>query len=791
MRLTKLRLIALLLAGCTAVPEPPPEAPEPTPAGSGAQPFLTKEEKLSPDQENLDYQFNSVLDSLENGQINARLAAERLEQISQVAFEKGFLDQAVKMRFGYANLLRGQGNYKESIHVLLGIRKIAQDNRLYTDEAGALNQMGQILGPKLKQWEKALKSFEDAWAVYFESPPTVSETVLSTAGSSATDGYLIFTILGNIGMCQGRLGNFEMGEKRLLEAIDLQRQLDDQRNLHIRWGELANVYFLEADYARAVEAYKTALDILGDKVGPAEATWFNNLAIALTEAEDWPEAERFHGLAHSLGIADQPGSQAYWSWAAGRIAASKGLFDEAEKLYVQAIQQGRENPAIQWSANADLGRLLAPYNWERSRRRFGQAIALIDQAQKELLENENRIFFFSRLIRLFQDYVEILVEHGEEEEALRIVESSRARILTGKLDLASPDPLPAIDYRNLAQPGTAYLSYWLAPQASYLWMVSQSEVKLFELPPKDEIEQRVGRYSEEGEWDTQAGNWLYDRLLSPAKAQISAMDRIVVIPDGALHFLNFETLPMPDSQGCGSPCYFIEEEAAVSVAPSLYSSKMREEASPASENSLLLFGNPVRPGDPPLPHAEDEISFISELFDGWQLLSLQQNQATPRSFLDLGAKDGFRLIHIASHAVDNPSNPLQSYISLSPEPGGESKLYARDLLSGSSGTLLQADLVTLSACGTAGRRALGGEGLVGLSWAFLLAGARHVVATLWEAGDKAAFEIMKVFYRRVQAGEPYDQALRHAKLRLVRLERGNLHKPQYWGAFQLHAQPSR
>ena len=767
MRLTKLILFILLLPGCGATPEAPQEArPATAPAVPKPPSQVNEQERvLNPVQQGI----LKGLESLDTSLIGEQ--AQLLKRLHREAQQEGVAELAARTSYLLGNRLASQGRFEAALEVYGQVRAFARDNQDVHHEAAALNGVGQILGPRQHRWEEALAVFQQGLGVYGDD--------LQTARQSPGEGILIAIIMGNVGMCHGRLGDFDLGEKRLLEAIDIQQQINNLSDLNIRLGELGNIYFLKGDYAQAAERYKESLDL---EIDP---TWANNLAITLTQLDDWQEAEQFHRLAQERGITDQPGSQAYWSWAGGRIAVAKGALDEAERLYRQALRQAEGNPSVQWSAHADLGRLLAAYDWSRSRQHFEQAIALIDEAQQALEEEQNQLLFFSRLIRFFQDYVEVLLERGDSEEALRIVESSRARILTGKLELAELNLPPAIDYRSLAQPGRAYLSYWLAPQASYLWLVSQKEVKLFELPPKDEIEQRIGGYSEKGGWDLEAGSWLYDKLLSPVAAKLSEMDRIVVIPDGDLHFLNFETLPLP-AASAPRPRYFIEE-ATVSVAPSLYSGNGSARPLSAHHNALLLVGNPVRPGDPPLPLAEEEMKAISEIFNGWRQQTLQQDEATPKAFLALEAKDKFRLIHIASHAVDNPSNPLQSYISLSPGEDGVSRLFAKDLLSSLSEPLLQAELVTLSACGTAGGRVLGGEGLVGLSWAFLMAGARNVVATLWEAGDKAAFEIMKDFYRRIRAGEPYEKALRQAKLRLVRLEKGNLHKPEYWGPFQLHS----
>jgi CHAT domain-containing protein len=98
---------------------------------------------------------------------------------------------------------------------------------------------------------------------------------------------------------------------------------------------------------------------------------------------------------------------------------------------------------------------------------------------------------------------------------------------------------------------------------------------------------------------------------------------------------------------------------------------------------------------------------------------------------------------------------------------------------------LTADLVTFSACSGVGLRTYSGEGLVGFSWAFLRAGARNVVAGLWDVNDQSTAILMDTLYAELAAGKRPADALRTAKLSLI-ANPGNLHKPYYWAPFQLY-----
>jgi CHAT domain-containing protein len=145
--------------------------------------------------------------------------------------------------------------------------------------------------------------------------------------------------------------------------------------------------------------------------------------------------------------------------------------------------------------------------------------------------------------------------------------------------------------------------------------------------------------------------------------------------------------------------------------------------------------------------------------------------------------DQFAYIHFVAHGTASRLDPLDSAVVLSPPPQDPEnfKLYARDIMR----YPLHARLVTISACYGSGLRAYAGEGLVGLSWAFLRAGSHNVIGALWEINDAFTPLLMDRLYAELQAGSSPDAALRTAKLSLINSP-GVYRKPLYWGGFQLY-----
>src|SRR5262245_13884916 len=136
------------------------------------------------------------------------------------------------------------------------------------------------------------------------------------------------------------------------------------------------------------------------------------------------------------------------------------------------------------------------------------------------------------------------------------------------------------------------------------------------------------------------------------------------------------------------------------------------------------------------------------------------------------------MIHFAAHGLANRTNPLDSAVILSPQSGAF-LLYAHDIAEQS----LHAQVVTIASCRSAGAKSYPGEGLLGLAWAFLRAGADEVIAALWDVADQSTAEIMTTLYAGLAAGKTPAEALHTAKVAMAR-PTGPFRNPYYWGAFQ-------
>ena len=204
--------------------------------------------------------------------------------------------------------------------------------------------------------------------------------------------------------------------------------------------------------------------------------------------------------------------------------------------------------------------------------------------------------------------------------------------------------------------------------------------------------------------------------------------------------------------------------------------------------TLLLLGNAISPNPdyPDLRKAAAEMEIVEKHFPPAEQHAFARERANPAAYLD-SKPEQFSYIHFVAHGTASRTNPLDSAIVLSKtglsKAGAEDdsfKLYARDIIHHP----LRAELVTISTCYGAGSRAYSGEGLVGLSWAFLRAGAHNVIGALWEVSDVSTPGLMDELYAGLKNGKRPEAALRAAKLSLLR--GGSFAKPFYWAPFQLY-----
>jgi CHAT domain-containing protein len=327
------------------------------------------------------------------------------------------------------------------------------------------------------------------------------------------------------------------------------------------------------------------------------------------------------------------------------------------------------------------------------------------------------------------------------------------------------------------------LAYWISEQESYLWVLNGTQFQLFRLPDKQKIDTEIDAYTREirEHADTQGsahGQALYEMLVKPAEKFLPLNAKVIIVPNRSLYKLNFESLVVPGK----SPHYWIED-AVLENASSIALLTEAKHRPTAGSKKVLLMGAPLEVTDefPTLRFAGDEIRAVERHFSRAQKTIVAGKDATPSAYRAIHPGD-YQFIHLVTHGTPNQVSPLDSAIILSMDEDKSFKLYARDI---KDIRPLRADLVTISACYSAGRKTFSGEGLVGLAWAFMRAGAHQVVAALWDVDDSVMPKLMDDFYGELDRHKSAAEALRFAKLAVLHSK--DFHrKPYYWASLQLY-----
>lgn len=720
---------------------------------------------------------------------------------------------ALRSRQAYlrARLLVAQGRLREAGDVLDHARQLnSSDQDTALDIVALLGQvqmrLGQwtaaesVLRSVVSEADKAGDQFHEARALNdlgmgrfvrnrFDEALPLFERALSFTHLENLSIYAV--ALYNAGMCYARLGEFDRAIAVQQRAIRINESGGSRVYFEEALGELGNTYVQQGDSRKSLPYLNQALAVATESSLRANASartdaavWAGNLASAYIALGNWDDGERSNDRARALNLADPTRNATVYTLNAAEIAAGRGRWDDAARLFNDALLSPDRTPWNEWTAHAGLASVaIAQHRTDLASRHFEAALDIIEKTRADLLQTDYKLTFLTRLIRFYQAYVDALMDQGQVARALEVADSSRARVLAARQSGTSPPRASAAALQRLArQTGTVWLSYWLAPARSYLWVVDGSGIKCFTLPSASEIEPLVRAHqsaianaaADPLASSNTAGYELHRTLVQPAARSLPVGASVVIVPDGPLHALNFETLPVSAPQR-----HYWIEDVEIQVAPSLAGLEPAH-STKSTDRSLLLIGNPTpRPPDyPSLRYATREMTGIAHHFDQSHVQTFDSDRASPAAY-ENAHPDQFAFVHFTAHATANVESPLDSAVILSGPDSGY-KLYARDV----ADRPLHADLVSVSACRSAGERAFSGEGLVGFAWAFLRAGARRVVAGLWDVDDRSTATLMDRLYDRMTAGERPESALRAAKLELIH-QAGSSSKPYYWAPFEL------
>jgi len=666
------------------------------------------------------------------------LATELYKKSLQVAREQGdtFLEASDLLNIGLVELL--QEHYDEAVASLNGATDFAKPIQARSVLQAALGNLG-VAYFHLGDFEKALSNF------------TQAEKEARETGAT----YYQVKWLWNAGSSNYELGRLDDAKTYYEQSLKAATAINAHEEIAGTNTELAMLLFKEGHFDLAKSYCDEAIR---------------------AAAESTDKSAKLEPL-----------------YVQALLAARTANGQNAEKMLLQVHEQSLGTPYLLWDIEDALGTYYRDkHQSAKARRWYGQSIQTFE-AQRDSVKNEElKLPFFGNGDALYRDYADFLISSRQQDEALRLLDFGRARTLEEGLGTTKRGSATfQTDFNPQAvarRHNATILFYSLGPEKSYLWAVTANHTALFLLPKKQEIESHVLSYQRailksidavrEANVD---GRYLYDTIVAPAASMIPLGTKVFIIPDGGLNGLNFETLLKPSAE----KLHYWIEDVTLTNANSIRLLSRLEPTPSNDENNLLLIGNPIASGSEfeRLPNAPTEVEDIRKHFRADYETLLTQADAVPSAY---GAvkPDRFEYIHFVAHGTASRLSPLDSAVVLTaPAAHPEDyKLYAREIVHHP----LHARLVTISSCYGSGLRAYAGEELVGLSWAFLRAGAHNVIAALWEVNDASTPQLMDQLYGSLERGSEPDEALRTTKLAMMHSD-GVTRKPMYWAAFQLYA----
>ncbi len=599
--------------------------------------------------------------------------------------------------------------------------------------------------------------------------------------------------LGNMGWALYKLGDAEKALQMFVDAAKQAEKLADVTD-QVKWLTSAGYIYMDArNFQVAEKSFQQSLE-LARQINSREDIINSLIALAFVSEQTGKldDAKRYADEALTKAREDNNGrDQVYPRLIQGRISARSNDAAAAEGAFNE-VAQSQDCPVfLKWEAERSLARLYEDEGqFDAANREYKTALDTFETARSELKHEDSRLPFLTNASRVYDDYIHFLMARGRKDEALQVADFSRGRTLAEGLGLLQKEtsfkPV-SVDAPGVARrAGATIFFYWLGEKESYLWAITPQKTVLFTLPPGAEIDAAAQRYRQDlgGPRDVLEsadgdGQYLYHTLIAPAQSLLKKDAKVLIIPDGSLNNLNFETLLVPDPK-----LHYWIEDVTLADASSLRILGAAAADKQKRDRSLLLVGDSVAPSDryPQLAQAGAQMESVARHFPASGEKILTRKDATPSAYLGSNP-ERFSYIHFVAHGTASRLSPLDSAIVLSKDSAADDsfKLYARDIIRHP----LRAELVTVSACYSAGERSYTGEGLVGLSWAFLRAGAHNVIAALWDATDAPTEQLMDKFYDELNQGAAPDAALRAAKLSL--LHHSGFHNPYYWAPFQLYA----
>ncbi len=601
---------------------------------------------------------------------------------------------------------------------------------------------------------------------------------------------------GNLGFLYAEIRDFPNAGKNTEAAEKIASRLNILQDEQLWLLDLGNFQQIQGQSGAAEASYQRALAIarqLGNN--QTAVTCLRNLTGLKLKAEQLDAAAKYSQEAKELAPTGE--NLLFWQLNDATLSEKRGAYAAAENTLRTLLQQveppkpddGMSSYRLIWAIQLELARAsVAQKKFDEAEHWFQSSIATMEKASASMQREVFRTAMLDN-IPVFDDYVAFLVSRKQTAKALQIAQMGRAKTLMQGLGISEQRQDPKIWLAKvqsfLRQQKAVILSYFASENECYLWTITPTDIRLSPLGIRGpDLDSLIGSYRQEilNHFEMEASpsaKKLFQVLVQPASDLTPKGTHVIIVADSRIYSVNFETLIVTQ----GAARYWIDD-VDVDNASSIDLLIAGRRRGTTTAKGLLLMGAavPVDPRFPALPHAAEEMQSVSKHFAASDVKSFSGPDATPHAYIS-SSPNHYKYIYLATHGTSNAVEPLESAIILSPDSQGSFKLFARDIMD--QKLKLNADLVTISACEGAGTNVQSLEGLLGLEWAFMRAGAHQVVAALWNVDDAVTPKLMDDFYSELSKGTSTAEALRSAKRAM--LHSGGFHShPYYWAPLQLY-----
>ena len=690
------------------------------------------------------------------------------------------------------------GEYQQALDYLQEALTISRAIGDRAGEGTTLNNIGEIYRAT-GEYQQALKFYQETL------------TIAKAIGDRAGEG----TALNNIGLVYQAPKEYQKALDSLQEALTIHREVGDQAGEEATLNNIGTIYEATGEYQQALDYFQEALTIsraIGDQAG--EQKTLGNIGYVYEQQEQWRKAVDYD--QNAIAILETIRSNA------GGNEARESFLGQSISVYPHIVKC-----LLQLDA---LGEAFAYI--ERSKARsfleqlYEASTGLKHGVDEQLLTEETNLYGKLSVIaqnlkkQLSKEKREQLLEKRHSLEYELSVLQMRLRTSNPRYaELKYPQPVTVEQLQQeILKEGDIIVEYLQGDEELYVFIIGKRNFSTHTIELKaqdlsDRIEQFLKplRNVSHEKLNAEFANQLYQFLFQPLEQKIveassgKEIQHLIIVPDGLLFYLPFETLVTKN----GEISEYLVDRYTISYSPS--ASVLKPEILPVRQpeqyqqellalapfgegemttahvamksTENLLLSDTLRSGlegVEPLRYSVGEVQTISSLYP--QSVLKIGPEAT-KTFFKEHAK-GNRYLHLSTHGYLDNEHAMYSGLLFSDGMLQTYEIFNMDI---------DADLTVLSACQTGLGELKAGEGLVGLTRAFMYAGSPSVLVSLWPVSDPSTAAFMKRFYRNLKKGMSKAESLQETKIWMKEKsyhtdEHGNVIKhdhPFYWAPFIL------